>query len=177
MNYTCTDERRDTSLKLESGDLLPYLGEHRILSVIREDRKRAKVKCVMERLLLRVPYEAGYEYRRVSLEKWYRKEAADIIGEKAADYGKLLKVTFREIHIKDQRSRWGSCSSKKNLNFNFRLIMAPEPVLDYVVIHELCHLRHMDHSKSFWAMVESICPPYRQYRKWLKDYGESLYLF
>lgn len=164
-------------LRLESGELMPYLSEPRVLTVIREERKRAKVKCVMERLLLWVPYEADYEYRRESLEKWYRKEAALIISEKAAYYAGILKVAFQGIHIKDQRSRWGSCSSKKNLNFNWRLIMAPEPVLDYVVIHELCHLKHMDHSAAFWELVESICPEYKQYKRWLKDRGENLYLF
>lgn len=164
-------------LKLENGDALPYLGEQRILSVIREDRKRAKVKCVMERLLMWVPFEADYEYKRDVLEKWYRKEASAIISEKAGDYARLMGVAFEEIRIKDQKSRWGSCSGRGNLNFNWRLIMAPEPVLDYVVIHELCHLRYMDHSEKFWKLVESICPAYKQYRKWLKDHGESLQLF
>lgn len=164
-------------LHLESGEELPWLGERRILTVIREERRRAKVKCIMERLLLWVPYEADYEYRRASLEKWYRREAALIIEEKASYYAEVLKVDYQAIHIKDQRSRWGSCSSKKNLNFNWRLIMAPEPVLEYVVIHELCHLRHMNHSADFWKLVESICPGYKQYKRWLKEHGENLYLF
>lgn len=163
--------------KLNSGDILPYLGEQRILWVIREDRKRAKVTCALERILLRVNYEADYADRRDALEKWYRKEAAAIICEKAEEYAKILGVSFEKIHIKDQRSCWGSCSSKRNLNFNFRLVMAPESVLDYVVIHELCHLRYMNHSADFWALVESICPGHKQYRKWLKEHGETLYLF
>lgn len=171
-------EKKEASrLKLENGDILPYLGERRVLSVIREDRKRARVTCAMERLLLFLPYDADYEYRRNALEKWYRKEAAGIIREKAEEYAVLLKVAFEDIRIKDQKSRWGSCSGKGNLNFNWRLVMAPEPVLDYVVIHELCHLRHMDHSEHFWSLVASLCPAYKQYRKWLKEHGESLYLF
>ncbi len=164
-------------LRLESGDILPYLGEKRVLSVVRENRKRAKIRRVMERILLFVPDEADYEYRREALEKWYRKEAADIIGEKAGEYAALLHVTYQDIRIKDQKSRWGSCSGRGNLNFNWRLVMAPEPVLDYVVIHELCHLRYMDHSERFWTLVSGICPAFKQYRKWLKEYGDSLYLF
>ncbi|MGN1181091.1 MAG: M48 family metallopeptidase [Suilimivivens sp.] len=171
------EKRENTRLKLESGDMLPFLGEQRVLTVIREDRKRAKVNCAMERLLVFVPYDAGYEYRREALEKWYRKEASVIIGEKAEEYASRLNVAFKDIHIKDQKSRWGSCSSKGNLNFNWRLVMAPESVLDYVVIHELCHLRYMDHSEHFWNLVSGVCPAYRQYRKWLKENGESLYLF
>lgn len=161
--------------RLESGDILKFLGENRVLTVIREERSRAKVKCVMERLLLWVPYEADYEYKRAQLEKWYRKQALLVFTQKAEEYAKILGVSFAEIHIKDQRSRWGSCSGKKNLNFNWRLIMAPEPVCDYVIIHELCHLKFMDHSAAFWGLVESLCPHYKQYRNWLKENGGELY--
>ena len=164
-------------LKLENGDVLPYLGEQRVLSVIREDRKRARVSSVMGRILLVVPYKADYEYRRSAIEKWYRKEALDVIEEKASEYAACIHVSFQNVHIKDTKSRWGSCSSRGNLNFSWRLMMAPEPVLDYVVIHELCHLKYMDHSEHFWNLVAEFCPSYKQYRKWLKDNGESLYLF
>ncbi len=162
-------------LKLETGDTLDYLGEKRVLTVIREERSRAKVKCVMERLLLWVPYEADYEYKRAQLEKWYRKQALLVFSRKAEEYAEVLGVHFAQIHIKDQKSRWGSCSGRGNLNFNWRLIMAPEPVCDYVIIHELCHLRFMDHSADFWQLVESLCPHYKQYRNWLKENGERLY--
>lgn len=164
-------------LKLENGDILYYLGEKRSLRVIREERSRARVKQVMESLLLWVPYEADYEYRREQLEKWYRKEAALIFQEKAEEFAARLQVSFCDIRIKDQKSRWGSCSSKRNMNFNWRLLMAPEPVCDYVIIHELCHLVHMNHSADFWQLVESICPDYRQYKRWLRDNGKQLYLF
>lgn len=167
----------DVRLKLENGDALYFLGEKRLLTVIRENRKRGKAKMVMERILLWVSYEADYEEKRSLLEKWYRKEAAAVLSEKAAFYASLLAVTYKEIHIKDQKSRWGSCSSLGNMNFNWRIIMAPESVCDYVVIHELCHLKHMDHSERFWGVVGSICPGYKQYRKWLKDHGKELYPF
>lgn len=162
--------------RLESGDILIYLGEKRALSVIREERSRARIKCVMDRLLMWVPYEADYEYRRSQLEKWYRREAQLVFAQKALEYARILNVNFEKIHIKDQKSRWGSCSGRGNLNFNWRLIMAPEPVCDYVIIHELCHLRFMDHSANFWRLVESLCPNYRQYREWLKENGGQLYI-
>ena len=164
-------------LKLENGDTLYYLGEARTLRVMREERSRARVKLVMDLLLMWVPYEADYEYRREKLEKWYRREAAAIFEEKAEEFAKRLHVSFEDIRIKDQKSRWGSCSSKRNMNFNWRLLMAPEPVCDYVIIHELCHLVHMNHSADFWNLVESICPDYRQYKKWLREKGKQLYPF
>lgn len=164
-------------IKLENGDELYYLGEKRILTVIREERKRAKVKCVMDRILLWVPYEADYEYKKEQLEKWYRKQAAEIITKKAAAFAKIMSVQFEEIRIKDQKSRWGSCSSKGNLNFNWRIIMAPEPVCNYVILHELSHLIYMNHSEAFWETVKRYCPDYRQDKKWLKEKSNSLYLF
>lgn len=164
-------------LRLENGEQISFLGEKRSLVVVREDRKRGRAKCVMNKLLLFVPYEADYKCKRELLEKWFRKEAALILREKAEEFAKILSVEFKEIHIKDQRSRWGSCSSKGNLNFNWRIVMAPELVCDYVVIHELCHLKHMNHSEAFWQLVRSICPEYKQYRRWLKENGMSLYVF
>ncbi len=163
-------------LRLENGDELSYLGEKRVLSVIREQRSRARVSCVTDRLLLWVPYEADYEMKRACLEKWYRRQAQSVFAQKAQEFAEILGVDFKEIHIKDQKSRWGSCSGRGNLNFNWRLIMAPEPVCDYVIIHELCHLRFMDHSACFWELVGSICPEYKQYRRWLKENGQRLYV-
>ncbi len=164
-------------LKLENGDILYYLGEARTLRIMREERSRARVKLVMDLLLMWAPYEADYEYRREQLEKWYRREAAAVFEEKAEEFAKRLHVSFQDIRIKDQKSRWGSCSSKRNMNFNWRLLMAPEPVCDYVIIHELCHLIHMNHSADFWNLVESICPDYWQYKKWLREKGKLLYPF
>lgn len=170
-------EEEKTRLALENGDELYFLGEKRILSVIREERKHARVVCAMGRLFLYVPYDADYEMKRKQLEKWYRKEAAELLNEKADEFAASLQVSYAEIRIKDQKSRWGSCSSKGNLNFNWRILMAPEPVCDYVVIHELCHLVYMDHSENFWKLVEKFCPAYREYRKWLKENGKRLYPF
>lgn len=164
-------------LKLENGDTLFYLGEKRTLTVIREERKRARVVSALNRLILYVSYEADFEYKRKELEKWYRKEAAVVLAKKAAGYAQQMHVYFKELHIKDQKSRWGSCSSRRSLNFNWRILMAPEPVCDYVLIHELCHLNHMNHSKDFWQMVERYCPEYKQYKLWLKENIRLLYLF
>ena len=81
-----------------------------------------------------------------------------------------------EKRIAGQKTRWGSCSSNKTLSFNWKLMLAPPKVLDYVVVHEICHLREMNHSPRFWALVESLMPDYKQQRKWLKENGHTLEL-
>lgn len=90
-------------------------------------------------------------------------------------FAPLVGVTYNRIFIKEQKTRWGSCSSKGNLNFNWRLILAPEEVLNYVVVHELAHRKEMNHSKAFYAIVESVLPDYRQSRKWLRENGQRLW--
>ena len=99
-------------------------------------------------------------------KKWF--------SEKTAYYAPLVGVTYGRITIRTQHTRWGSCSAKGNLNFNCLLMLAPEAVRDYVVVHELCHRKEMNHSKAFWAHVERVLPDYRQSRKWLKDNGAAL---
>ena len=86
-----------------------------------------------------------------------------------------MGVSYGRISIREQKTRWGSCSSKGNLNFNWRLIFAPEAVLDYVVVHELAHRKEMNHSPAFYTVVESVLPDYQKARKWLKDNGQTLW--
>ena len=81
------------------------------------------------------------------------------------------------IRIKNQKSRWGSCSAKGNLNFNWKIIMAPEEVLDYLVVHELCHLKYMNHSKEFWSLVASILPNYREQEQWIEENQRRLLIW
>ena len=85
-----------------------------------------------------------------------------------------MNVQYGRITIRNQKTRWGSCSSKGNLNFNCLLMLAPDEVVDYVVIHELCHLIEMNHSKAFWKQVEQMMPDYKKHRKWLKDHGNEI---
>ena len=89
-------------------------------------------------------------------------------------YAPLVGVSYGRITVRHQKTRWGSCSSKKNLNFNCLLMMAPEHVRDYVVVHELCHLLEMNHSRKFWSLVEGIMPAYRESYKWLRTQGKNL---
>ncbi len=115
--------------------------------------------------------------RRLSgleLKSWLKDQAAQLINAKVKHFAHLMGLLYNRIRIRDQRSRWGSCSCRKNLNFNWRLIMAPEPVLDYVIIHELCHLKEMSHSRRFWGFVSQYCPRWEEYRGWLDDHCAEL---
>ena len=103
------------------------------------------------------------------------QQALKVIPARAAYYAPLIGVTYGRITIRNQTSRWGSCSSKGNLNFNWRLIFAPEEVVDYIVVHELAHRKEMNHSRAFYNVVASVLPDYKVREKWLKENGEKLW--
>lgn len=102
------------------------------------------------------------------------EEALKVIPERVEYFAKVIGVTYGKITIRNQKTRWGSCSSKGNLNFNCLLMLAPPEVLDYVVVHELCHRKQMNHSKAFWSEVEKVLPDYKEARKWLKEDGSQM---
>ena len=117
----------------------------------------------------------GEEAKRAAkLERKFRKAAKEYIPYRVEYFHQMTGGNYTSITIRDQKSRWGSCSSNGTLSFNYRLMMAPAHILDYVVVHELCHLTHMNHSPAFWAMVESILPDYKECKKWLKEHGDEL---
>ncbi len=103
-----------------------------------------------------------------------RRRAKEVIPERVRFYAPLVGVDYQRITIKSQRTRWGSCSAKGNLNFNLALLLVPPEVLDYVVVHELCHRLEMNHSARFWKQVERVYPAYKTCRKWLKDNGTKI---
>lgn len=104
----------------------------------------------------------------------YIRKAKETITKRTSYFARLMGVSYRNITIREQKTRWGSCSSEKNLNFNWKLILAPPEVLDYVVVHELCHLKEMNHSKAFWDEVGKVMPEYETYKLWLKENGWRL---
>lgn len=126
--------------------------------------------------LMKIHLTAAESRRLETLEKRYRNAARAQFENRVAYYHPLTGGHFTSITIRDQKSRWGSCSSRGTLSFNYRLIFAPPAVLDYVVVHELCHLTHMNHSRDFWNMVGTIMPDYKARRGWLRDHGHELTL-
>ncbi|MDX6688702.1 MAG: hypothetical protein QOG15_159 [Solirubrobacteraceae bacterium] len=111
-----------------------------------------------------------------AVERWYRRTARAEIAPRLERAVAALGTSYTTLTIRNQRTRWGSCSSSGAMSFNWRLLLAPEPVLDYVIWHEACHLRVMDHSPRFWGLVERHCPDFQEHRRWLRAKGNTLVL-
>lgn len=124
---------------------------------------------------IRVAGRAEHTTRR--LLDWFKREARHRIGERAAEYSAALEVQPRRITIRDTSSRWGSCSSTKSLSFSWRLVLAPPFVLDYVVAHEVAHLRELNHKPRFWRLVETLTPDVQRSVNWLSDNGALLHRY
>ena len=107
--------------------------------------------------------------------KQHKKNAQEIIQPLVDRYALIYNVRYRKIFIKNQRSVWGSCSVKQNLNFNWRIILTPPEIIRYLVVHEICHLLEMNHSRKFWDLVALAIPDYKECRKWLRKDGRKLY--
>lgn len=120
--------------------------------------------------------ELTEEALKRNLKKFYMNRCKSIVGERIKIYQKQLKVKPKIIEIVESKSKWGSCSSDRKLTFNYRLAMAPVEVIDYVIIHELCHLLHMNHDRSFWRRVGSIMPDYKEKEAFLARHGHSMLL-
>jgi predicted metal-dependent hydrolase len=114
------------------------------------------------------------KYVKTYLESWYKQQARKIIVSRVAYYAKIIGAQYRSVSITTAETRWGSCSSQKTLNFNWKLVMAPIEVIDYVVCHELAHLTELNHSHAFWETVRKMYPLYREHRTWLRRHEQQL---
>jgi predicted metal-dependent hydrolase len=150
------------------GDAVPYLGE---LLQVRAEPARTRVH--RRGAVLWAP--AGAD-RKPALERWYRRAARAEIASRLEHACALAGLSYSKLTIRGQRTRWASCSRSGAMSFNWRLLLAPEAVLDYVVWHEVCHLEVMDHSPRFWALLERWCPDYREQSRWLRRHGQTLVL-
>jgi hypothetical protein len=150
------------------GDGLPYLGE--TLTVLPQPG-RSRVHRAGDELL--VP--EGPE-RIAAIERWYRHAARGEITDRLDRACATAGLAYERLTIRGQRTRWASCSPGRAMSFNWRLLLAPEAVLDYVVWHEVCHLQIMDHSPRFWALLHSYCPDYTVHQDWLRRHGPTLVL-
>ncbi len=153
---------------------LSYLGQ--LLPLIRCHTDTANLSLTKEanRFLLFAPPSASSDTLRCLIADWYRRKARRILTQRTAYYAKRMELTYERIAIREQKTRWGSCSSKKNLNYNWHIIELLPACIDYLVIHELCHLSHFDHSEAFWQMVARYDPDYRKHRRQLQDYSREV---
>ncbi len=109
-----------------------------------------------------------------AVERWYRHEARRLVTASVEREAARLRLEYQAIAVRDQRTRWGSCSRRGALSFNWRLAIAPRDVREYVVIHELCHLRELNHSKAFWRLLDEAMPGWQAHRLWLREHGREL---
>ena len=107
--------------------------------------------------------------------QWLRDKAAEVLPEKTKTWAEKIGVAYNRVVLKDQRTLWASCSAQKNINYSYRIIKMPPVVQDYLIIHELCHLVHMNHGAEYWQLVEQFSPDYKLHRRWLNDNKDAIF--
>ena len=166
---------------LRSKSVLPrpqsilFRGKPLVIEVIEEKSNRnfGLLEQLNNRLLIRIPVHKPIEPLK-ALESWLRRRARQDIESRLAERTREMRRKSGRIYIMDQRTKWGGCSRRENLSFNWRLIMAPPEVLDYIVVHELASLNESNHSARFWLIVRSRCPDYERHKAWLRDHQDRL---
>jgi predicted metal-dependent hydrolase len=149
------------------GNTVPYLGQP-----LRLVPQPGRTRVLRRGDVLHVPSEEP----RPALERWFRRAARAEISARLDQACARAGSSYSTLTIRGQRTRWASCSPAGAMSFNWRLLLAPESVLDYVIWHEVCHLEVMDHSPRFWALLAGRCPGYREQARWLRRYGATLVL-
>lgn len=179
-NWLARQTRQKTPAGFRDGEHFLYRGNTLQLKIIRYPHKMVRV--FREGQVLRVylpqnlPEEDSSPHIKAALSAWYKAQARKVLSDKLEMHAKRMKVAFQMFRLKEQKTIWGSCSNKGNINLNWRIIMAPDAGMDYIIIHELAHLTHLNHSKEFWERVAEFMPEYKQWRKWFKEHGQDLAL-
>lgn len=162
--------QRKNSIKIIKGEKLPYLGV--LYPLVIEERYSEKV-------LFQNAFYIG-DLNRISIKKafikFYKMKARDLLEIKLMTWSNNININYKKFRLSSAKTRWGSCSSNGTISLNFKLIMMSPEIIDYVIVHELCHIVHPNHSKSFWELVQSYIPDYRRIRKMLKELG-NIYNF
>ncbi len=175
---TAEDAQRPAPIRFRTGETLPYLGRQVPLVVEAEDNERVHISLHQWTFRITVPESLRGERRReairAALTDWYKRRAADRIASRVHHWTPETGCRPRRLLIRDQRERWGSCAIDGTLRFNWRLVMTPPALLDYVVVHELLHLKVRSHAPSFWRRVEAVLPDYKERRARLIEAGRRL---
>ncbi|WP_461206713.1 M48 family metallopeptidase [Clostridium sp. DL1XJH146] len=185
LNYFKEIDYKNEKKQFKKGSIFYYLGKEYSLS-LNESKNSDCIDIILinkknncENIIIRKNIEittTNEDIIKLELIRWFKIEASRVINNRVAHYQNIVGVRPIKVKSKEQKKRWGSCTSTGNVLFNWRLIMAPVDVIDYVVVHELCHLIHMNHSKDFWSLVQHIMPDYDIKKKWLKENGFKLFL-
>lgn len=165
----------DTIVDVERGDPTRYLGAWLPTQVVRSARSRSRVEITGEgeesRIVIEVPRDAD---AHEALLAWYRTEARRVFEARVGAWAVHLGLRTGKVSIREQRTRWGSCTHRGDLSFNWRLILAPGWVLDSIVVHELCHIEELNHSDAFWALLDERYPRHHEASEWLREHGAAL---
>lgn len=164
-----------------SGEKLPYLGRQYRLKILKgSTTENASFKFSQGRFIAYVPEEVPKEqYRDVLMplyEEWVKEKGTVFVKGRITRFTQKLQAEPTAIKLKDQQQRWGSCTTSGQLLINWRTMLAPVSVIDYVIAHELTHLKHMDHSKAFWDTLKMVYPDYEEKKEWLRVNGTTLYI-
>jgi len=171
--YIHQQARPVSSKEFVSGEAFPYLGRNYRLKVERGSYQPAKL--VKGSLIVTIPMGVDDpNIVRNAVVRWYRTRALERLKDKSKRWASIIGVTPKSVGIKTFKSRWGSCSADAEVLFNWRVVMTPNRVVDYVVVHELCHLVRHDHSRQFWKLVEKVMPDYAECKEWLKANSRTI---
>ncbi len=174
LNDFKSKESDNPPILLIDGDNIPYLGNYYKLNLYKE---KDIVKCSLifkeDKFVAKVPYNMSSNEQYIKLKdllvNWYLTEGSKLIKERLSIYSKKLNLYPYSITLKEQKTSWGTCSSKGNIYINWKILLAPLDIIDYVLVHELCHLKYMNHSKEYWSLVSTIFPNYKEKRNYLKE--------
>lgn len=163
------------SRSLADGTTVPFIGWDLTLRLLDGPSGRVTLKPASGELWVRVP-DSKRETVAAALERWYRRQAKEVFTERLDAVVARNGTSYERVAIRDQKTRWGSCSSSGTISFNWRLLLAPESVMDYVIEHEAAHIEVRDHSSRFWDLMDQRVADWRDSRLWLKRHGGTLRL-
>lgn len=173
-------EDEATPLEFLSGEKIRYLGRAYRLKVIKQNTAQPSLSFKNGRFLATLPSGHNQEQQTEELKRlcidWYKAQGTSKLKERLKHYSKLTELVPSSIALKDQEKRWGSCTKKGELLINWRIMMAPLRIVDYVLVHEMAHLKVPDHSEAFWNYLRSIMPDYEERKEWLRINGPRLML-
>ena len=160
-----------------NGSQLLYFGTPRTLSLLTADVQHPVISLDIKYITVRLPIglDTHSVLLKYALKEWFIQNAEKILRIKTMEWSEKIGVMPEKIRIKEQKTRWGSCSSLRAVNYNWRIIMSPPEVIDYLVVHELCHLKFLNHSVGFWRLVARYLPDFKLHRAWLKSNGNLLW--
>ncbi len=159
------------SMEYASGENIPYLGRNYRLKIVQDSEASVQLNAGCLVVTVSKSDPAPQATIRLQVILWYRRKAEEYLAEKTAHWAKKMSVQPRSVSVKDYKTRWGSCSIRGDISYNWRVILTPSSVVDYLVVHELCHLLEHNHSPAYWRHVGRFIPDHKKRRAWLKQRG------